>query len=109
MTAGNSSRMTREKKTLLAMIRIYCRAQHGSRGGLCPDCQALQDYALARLGRCPFGAKKPTCAQCTVHCYKPQMQRQIRDVMRFSGPRMIFRRPILAIRHLLDARRSKKK
>lgn len=97
------SRLTREKATLQAMIEIYCRAHHGSiHHGYC---QQLLDYALDRLVHCRFSKHKPTCAKCPVHCYKPEMREQIRTVMRYAGPRMIWRHPWLTIMHLLDSNR----
>jgi hypothetical protein len=33
------------------------------------------------------------------------MRDQIKQVMRYAGPRMLFRHPILTIRHFIDARR----
>jgi hypothetical protein len=30
------------------------------------------------------------------------MREKIKEVMRYAGPRLIYRHPILAIRHLLD-------
>ena len=33
-------------------------------------------------------------------------RRQIRDVMRYAGPRMLWRHPLSAIRHLWDGRRT---
>ena len=60
----------------------------------------LASYSEERLDRCKFGNGKPTCRKCPVHCYKPDMGEMIREVMRFSGPRMIFHHPIAAIRHL---------
>jgi len=77
-------------------------------GGLCPDCAALLDYARARLARCPYGAQKPTCADCPTHCYKPAMREQMRAVMRYSGPRMLTRHPLLAAAHLIDGRRPRR-
>ena len=94
-------RLARELKTVLAMIRIYCQARHQT-AGLCGDCQELSDYAKRRLNRCPFQENKPTCGACTVHCYKPEMRARIVAVMRFSGPKMIFHHPFLAVAHLLD-------
>lgn len=97
----------RERKTIVAMIRLYCRMQHASEGAApCDDCRQLEDYALARLDRCPFGESKPTCARCPIHCYKPAMRERIRAVMRFSGPRMMLRHPLLALRHQIDSIRS---
>ena len=79
----------REVKTIQAMVEIYCRAHHGrDRDQLCEACQTLFEYAQARLGKCPFGPEKPVCANCPIHCYRPEMRDQIREVMRYSGPRM---------------------
>ncbi len=99
-------RIAREQATVTAMIRIFCRSRHAWRGELCLECAELQAYAMSRLARCPFGQNKPTCANCPIHCYKPQLRERIRDVMRYAGPRMLWRHPILAIRHLLDGRRT---
>lgn len=82
------------------MIRLYCRYKEGNKT-LCPSCFALQEYALARLDRCPFGDNKGACRDCRIHCYKPEMQKRIRQVMRYAGPRMILRYPLDAIRHLI--------
>ncbi len=103
--SGSSRRILREKRTILAMLRIYCRGHHGSTL-LCSECQDLLDYAHCRLDRCPFGADKPTCVNCPIHCYKPTMRHNIRGVMRYAGPRLVFRHPILALLHLVDGRRS---
>ena len=99
-------RIERERKTLEAMIWIFCRDRHGTKGELCADCAGLLDYAAKRLDKCPFGAKKPTCAHCTIHCYRPDMREQVRAVMRHAGPRMIWRHPVLAACHLIDSRRK---
>ena len=104
-TSGTSRRVFREKRTIRAMLQIYCRGHHGSTI-LCSDCRELLDYAHCRLDRCPFGADKPTCVNCPIHCYKPTMRHKIRSVMRYAGPRLIIRHPILAVRHVLDGRRS---
>lgn len=99
-------RRSREFATIRAMLRMYCRAHHGSgHGTLCRECAALHDYAHRRLQRCVFGEEKPTCATCTVHCYKTSMREQVREVMRWAGPRMLRRHPVLAVRHLIAERR----
>lgn len=98
-------RLNRELKTVKAMITIYCRSLHGKRTGLCDECIQLEEYAVRRLSNCPFLADKPTCARCSIHCYKPDMKQKIVEVMRFSGPRMLFRHPILAVMHLLDEKK----
>jgi len=98
-----TARLAREKQTILAMVRIYCRAHHAASGSLCGQCQSLYDYALARLDRCPYGARKTTCARCPTHCYKLAMRDQIKVVMRYAGRRMLLRHPVLALFHMLDA------
>ena len=102
----SQSRLAREKKTIAAMVRIYCQHHHKSKSHLCENCQALFDYANKRLQKCPFQEDKPTCAHCVVHCYKPVMRDKVKTVMRFAGPRMIYRHPVLALFHLLDGRKK---
>jgi len=97
--------MGREVKTVEAMIRLYCHENHQVEGGLCPECDELLAYARDRLDRCPFQEGKTTCAKCPIHCYKPAMRERIRSVMRYAGPRMIYRHPIMALCHLLDGMR----
>lgn len=88
------------------MLALYCRAQHGTRGELCAACRELEQYALGRLDHCPFGAAKTTCAHCRVHCYRPQMRSRVQAVMRYAGPRMLWRHPLLALWHLWDGWQS---
>jgi hypothetical protein len=103
---GRKGRIEREKKTVKAMIRIYCRDHHAGGGELCDECAAMFDYAGRRLDRCVFGDEKPACNRCPVHCYKPDMRERVRVVMRYAGPRMIRCHLILAVMHLIDERRS---
>jgi hypothetical protein len=96
------NRLKREKQTLRKMAGIYCRSHHQTREGFCPECLKVLNYALERVDRCPFGEGKPTCTACPVHCHEPAMRRKIRQVMRYSGPRMLVRHPLLALLHILD-------
>ncbi|MFH1382135.1 MAG: nitrous oxide-stimulated promoter family protein [Chloroflexota bacterium] len=99
------SRIKRESKTVSVMVALYCRKQHHRRS-LCSECRELLDYALRRLEKCPFHEGKTTCAKCPVHCYQPQRREQIRAVMRYSGPRLLYRHPLLTVLHLIDGRRK---
>ncbi len=90
------------------MVGIYCRGLHGTGKALCAECSELLDYADGRLGRCPFGEDKPPCAACPVHCYKPAMREKAVSVMRYAGPRMTYRHPLLALFHWLDGFRTRK-
>ena len=61
----------------------------------------------SRMKAAWYQGRKPTCAKCPIHCYKPAMREQIRDVMRYAGPRMLKRHPVLAIRHLLNGLKAR--
>jgi len=93
-----------EKKTVAAMVRIYCAWHHDGADVPCATCAALQRYSHARLDACPYGADKPTCRECPIHCYKAAEREAMREVMRFAGPRMLWRRPWLSIVHLWKER-----
>ena len=99
----------REKETVSQMISIYCKKKHGTRQGLCPDCAALEEYARLRSDKCPFMETKTFCSNCKIHCYKPDMREKIREVMRFSGPRMLFVHPIMAIRQVIESTKEKRR
>ena len=101
----------KEQYVVEEMIRLYCRKNHtdGKKTGqMCPECQALSDYAKQRSEKCPFMEQKTFCANCKVHCYKPQMREEIRKVMRFSGPRMLLYHPFLATWHLICSIKEKR-
>ena len=102
------SKREREKETVSLMIAIYCRKKHGGKT-LCPDCAALEAYARQSSDKCPFMETKTFCSNCKVHCYKPDMREKIREVMRFSGPRMIFHHPVMAMRHVIETKKEKKR
>ena len=94
------NRISFEKQTADRMIRIYCSANHG-RESLCDECRELEEYSFARIDKCPLRPTKPVCANCTVHCYKPAMRERIKQVMRFAGPRIIYKAPFKSMIYLL--------
>ncbi len=104
----SKARLDREKKTISHMMEIYCRGRH-SGGHPCSGCRQLLDYAMQRIDGCPYGGAKPSCAKCPVQCYNPVMGERIRQVMRYSGPRMMMYHPVLAIRHFLDEMAGRRK
>ena len=98
------ARLERELKTVKRMIEIYCNDHHDD-SAPCNSCTRLQEYAEKRLENCPFQQQKPTCGNCIVHCYNPGMKKKIIEVMRYSGPRMMLKHPLLALGHLIDSKR----
>lgn len=86
---------TREKKIVSMMIHMYCQ-HHGDINE-----KEMMDYAIQRIEKCPMMKTKTFCSQCKIHCYKKDMQTNIKKIMRYSGPRMLLHHPILAIKHAL--------
>jgi len=96
----------KDLKVLLNFVRIFCGLHHASRAEihlpsdlavmfrkgllLCPDCRALMEYALKKRRKCPLDPK-PSCKQCHVHCYSREYRARIREIMAFSGKRMVMR------------------
>ncbi len=110
------SKQEKEKRVVGLMISLYCKKNHDNYRHdkyvgqqLCPDCNTLKEYANLRIEHCPFKETKTFCSNCNVHCYRGDMREQIRQVMRFSGPRMIMYHPILAVQHLVSTKREKRR
>ncbi|MEA3286545.1 MAG: nitrous oxide-stimulated promoter family protein [Candidatus Marinimicrobia bacterium] len=101
-----SNRMNREAETIKVMVGIYCGHHHQLKVSDCETCSVIQNYALDRLHFCPYQEGKTSCKNCPIHCYKPAMKDEVKKVMRFAGPRMALRHPILTIFHFIDDRRK---
>ena len=114
-----------EAEMVSEMIALWCRAHHADREpevgdgavsvrvgsrevNLCPDCVELREYALARIKACPRMGEKTFCSVCPSPCYKPEMRDRIREVMRWSGPRMPRYRPLASLRHAFAMMRAKR-
>jgi hypothetical protein len=90
-----------EIKTVQKMIGMYCNAMHHTKNDeLCGDCMKLFTYAEQRIDKCIYGDDKPVCSKCTVHCYKPEMREKIKEIMQYSGPRMMWKSPVLSLRYM---------
>jgi len=98
---ASMSKIEYEKRIIYHMIRIYCRKKHHRSSGLCQECDALRRYASDKLTHCPFKENKAACKDCRIHCYPKDKRDGIRDVMKFSGPRMILYYPFDFFRHFL--------
>jgi hypothetical protein len=102
-----TGRLKSEHQTLVCMTRIYCQDHHEQNiDDLCNECSTLMAYSEERLAKCPYGQAKPTCAKCPIHCYKKQPREQVREVMRYAGPRMPLRHPWQAVTHIFDKLRQ---
>jgi len=47
-------RIKREKKTIHAMVKIYCEDKHNTKEELCSDCTEFIEYARIRLSKSLF-------------------------------------------------------
>lgn len=98
-----SGRLRRELLTMQCLVRIYCTDHHGTGSdGICADCTGFLAYAERRLEKCPYGAAKPACTRCPVHCYKREQRLLASSIMKYAGPRMAWRHPWLSLVHLFD-------
>lgn len=107
MKRSVEEKRAREERVVKEMITLYCRHHHGS--ALCPDCEELLAYAQQRSEKCPFMETKTFCSNCRVHCYDPAHRARIRSVMRYSGPRMLFHHPLLAIAHVIETKKEQRR
>jgi len=98
------NRIEREKKVITIMIAMYCKKHHHS-GIDCVYCEELKAFAFHRIDKCRFKANKPNCSDCHVHCFGKEKREQVREVMRFAGPRMMWKHPVIAMRHVIRKRR----
>lgn len=91
----------REKKVITEMVKLYCRKNHKS-GELCDECKEVLNYSLKRIDNCKFMETKTFCSNCKSPCYSLKMKEKIKQIMKFSGPRMLLYHPILVIYHIIS-------
>lgn len=112
-----TDRQKKDVQVLHSFMHLYCAAKHDTRAEtrkqtsplhdvntgdnqLCDDCAALLAYAVERRRKCPLDPK-PSCKNCPVHCYAKEHRARIREVMAFSGKRMILRGRLDLLWHYL--------
>ena len=101
------NQIRREKRTIAQMISIYCHGQRHAAAGTCAECGSIQRYAEERIGSCPYiESPKPACGLCRTNCFTPELQRRFAQIMRYAGPRMLVRHPLLTLAHFWDAVRA---
>ncbi len=95
-----------EIKVIEIMLRIYCKRNHLNQPTLCKECLDLINYTRNRISACPYLPDKPTCRECSVHCFKNEYRERIKAVMRYSGPRMIVYHPLIKLLHWIRELRN---
>ena len=113
-----TKRELKDLKILALFTSVYCQEHHTEpnaplqvteralqtlpllRYPVCHDCADFLAYAFERRLRCPL-EDKPACKHCPVHCYKPGHRERVREIMRFSGKRLIRRGRLDLLWHYL--------
>lgn len=91
----------KEQEMVSKMIHIYCHGKHKTgKRQLCDECLELHEYAMIRVQKCPFMETKSFCSACKVHCYTKDKAAKIKNVMKYSGPRMLYHHPLTALKHI---------
>jgi len=94
------TKIERNKATLEIMVRFYAK-HHRDEDDIDAWCKDLVLYAHKRLDHCPFGSEKPACHNCKIHCYSSNYRAKIKQVMKYSGPRMMIYQPRAFLNHLM--------
>lgn len=91
-------------KLIGKFVEVYCAGKHAAverspfslpeglgRCLMCSECAEFMSYAVTRRLKCPLEAEKPTCKHCRIHCYGKQQRDKIREVMAYSGRKLMMR------------------
>ncbi|MFA5514929.1 MAG: nitrous oxide-stimulated promoter family protein [Desulfuromonadales bacterium] len=121
MTSTTPAPLTRKESKDLRVLAwftaVFCRARHSGeklplpanadlatigleRYRCCTECREFLAYAIARRRKCPLDPK-PTCKHCHVHCYRPGHREKVKEIMRFSGRRLLLRGRLDLLWHYL--------
>lgn len=112
-------KLRRDLRTLARFVEIACHDRHadvlraevtfqthdvagiaGRPVVLCEECRKLLAHAFVKRSVCPMDPK-PACKHCPRHCYHPLYRQAIREVMKYSGRRLLLRGRIDYLVHLL--------
>lgn len=103
MQTEPTGQQVKDIKVIARFTEVWCAGQHHDGKQpltvcpgvppltLCPDCTAFLQYAVKKRLCCPLEAEKPTCRRCRIHCYAPQQRALVKQIMAWSGRRMILR------------------
>jgi hypothetical protein len=103
-----TSEQIRDLRVLARFIELFCHAKHdrktvgevaipeilhqGKRSPktICADCAELLEHGMKKRALCPLDPK-PSCKNCHIHCYTSEYRGKIREIMAYSGRKMIMR------------------
>jgi YbgA-like uncharacterized protein len=73
-----------------SILPEFLRSRHSENNSLCQECAGLLEYGIKKRSLCPLHPK-PSCKSCHIHCYTPEYRAKIREIMAYSGKRMILK------------------
>jgi len=73
-----------------SILPEFLRSRHPEKDTLCRECAGLLEYGIRKRALCPLDPK-PSCKSCHIHCYTPEYRQKIREIMAYSGKRMILK------------------
>lgn len=96
-------------------VAVYCGDKHADRPKtvfrykgigdstwrgieVCDECTKMLTHGTAKRLICPM-EPKPYCKECDVHCYAPGYRERVREIMRYSGKKLILRGRVDLIYH----------
>ena len=92
------SKIKYEKKIIELMVKIYCSKNH--KGSICEDCEKVLNYSFLRIDKCRYMETKSFCSACETPCYNTIMRNKMKDIMSYSGKRLIFYNPLIVFKHI---------
>lgn len=105
----------KDMSVLGRFVALYCKDKHADRPKtrftykgvddrlwkgieLCDECAKMLTHGTAKRLICP-NEPKPYCKDCDIHCYSPGYRQQVRQIMRYSGKKMMMRGRLDMIYH----------
>jgi hypothetical protein len=117
--AISDPKLSSDLKTLALFVELYCRHKHADEPkelmslrthdvqriadreiSLCPQCTKLLAHAFVKRSHCPMNPKPP-CKHCPTHCYHERYRDAMREIMRYSGRKMLLGGRLDYLFHLL--------
>ncbi len=105
---GLTAKQLKDVRVLARFIQVYCHDRHDRQGGdrvelppelqprwgkkrtICSECAELLNHGIRKRTLCPLDPK-PSCKKCHIHCYGKTYRQKIREIMAYSGRKLLLR------------------
>lgn len=99
-----SKQQKKDIRLIGKFVEVYCSGKHGAverspftlpenlgERKICSKCAEFMEYAVTKRLKCPLEAEKPSCKHCRIHCYGVNQRKKVREIMGYSGRRLMMR------------------